>query len=51
MTDEHASYKEIGREFASHDSVNHSKDEYVRGSTHTNTVEGYSSGVGRLVEL
>jgi transposase-like protein len=30
MTDEHASYKEPGSEFASHDTVNHSKDEYVR---------------------
>ena len=42
MTDEHQSYKEIGREFISHDSVNHSRDEYVRGTVHTNTVEGYS---------
>lgn len=30
MTDEHASYKEVGKEFASHDAVNHGKDEYVR---------------------
>ena len=30
MTDEHSSYKEVGGEFASHDAVNHSKDEYVR---------------------
>jgi transposase-like protein len=30
MTDEHASYKDVGGEFASHDAVNHSKDEYVR---------------------
>jgi transposase-like protein len=30
MTDEHTSYKEVGREFVSHDAVNHSKDEYVR---------------------
>jgi transposase-like protein len=30
MTDEYGSYKEVGREFASHDAVNHSKDEYVR---------------------
>ena len=30
MTDEHSSYKEVGREFVSHDAVNHSKDEYVR---------------------
>jgi transposase-like protein len=30
MTDEMYSYKEIGREFSSHDTVNHRKDEYVR---------------------
>jgi transposase-like protein len=30
MTDEHASYKQVGSEFASHDAVNHGKDEYVR---------------------
>jgi transposase-like protein len=36
-------HREIGREFVSHDSVNHSRDEYVRGSVHTNTVEGYYS--------
>jgi transposase-like protein len=43
MTDEAGHYKELGRDFASHDTVNHSKDEYVRGSIHTNTVEGYYS--------
>jgi transposase-like protein len=30
MTDEAKYYKEVGAEFASHDTVNHSKDEYVR---------------------
>jgi transposase-like protein len=30
MTDEHASYKEIGRGFSSHDAVNHGEKEYVR---------------------
>lgn len=42
MTDEAAVYKKIGREFASHDSVNHGRGEYVnkiRPSIHTNTVE------------
>ena len=43
MTDEAMVYTEVGREFASHESVNHSKDEYVRGSVTTNTVEGYFS--------
>ena len=43
MTDEMPSYKEIGRDFASHETVNHKKDEYVRGEVTTNTVEGYYS--------
>jgi transposase-like protein len=47
MTDQAAWYPEIGRDFASHDSVNHAKDEYVRREgdklVTTNTVEGYYS--------
>jgi hypothetical protein len=33
--------------FASHLTVNHSIDEYVRGDAHTNTVEGYFSSFKR----
>lgn len=33
----------LGSRFRSHESVNHSKDEYVRGDVYTNTVEGYFS--------
>ena len=43
MTDEASYYREVGREFKSHDAVNHAKDEYVRGDVHTNTVEGFYS--------
>ncbi len=43
MTDESGIYKKLGEEFASHESVNHGADEYVRGSAHTNTVEGFFS--------
>lgn len=43
MTDEGRHYKAIGREFASHDSVNHGEEEYVRGDVYTNTVEGFYS--------
>lgn len=42
-TDESPLYPEIGREFANHETVRHSADEYVRGPVHTNTVEGYFS--------
>lgn len=41
MTDEAGQYRNVGREFASHGKVNHGKDEYVRGETHSNTVEGF----------
>jgi transposase-like protein len=47
MTDEWAAYRTIGKEFAMHDVVTHSKDEYVRREgdrvISTNTVEGYYS--------
>lgn len=43
MTDEAGRYTPIGRAFASHEVVNHSKGEYVRGNAHTNTVEGFFS--------
>jgi hypothetical protein len=41
MTDEARQYTEIGKDFADHQSVNHSAKEYVRGDAHTNTVEGF----------
>jgi transposase-like protein len=47
MTDERAAYKYIGHNFASHGIVVHSKDEYVRGGIHTNTVEGFFSTLKR----
>jgi transposase-like protein len=43
VTDEASYYKPIGREFAGHESVNHSEKEWVRGDVHTNTVENYFS--------
>ena len=33
----------MGEKFASHQTVVHSQDEYVRGDAHTNTAEGYFS--------
>jgi transposase-like protein len=44
MTDEMYSYKYIAEtDGLSHETVNHSKDEYVRGDVSTNTVEGFYS--------
>ena len=41
-TDSFPSYTLVGREFASHETVNHN-DEYVRGDVHTNTAENFFS--------
>jgi hypothetical protein len=43
MTDTASWYTALGREFASHETINHTIDEYVRGHVHTNTVEGFFS--------
>ena len=43
MTDEALQYRAVGKNFASHDVVNHSLDEYARGMVSTNTVEGFYS--------
>ncbi len=47
MTDEAKVYKSIGKGFASHETVTHSIDEYVRGNVHTNTIENYFSVLKR----
>lgn len=41
MTDKYTVYQGLGEEFAGHEIVDHGKGEYVRGSSHTNTVEGW----------
>jgi hypothetical protein len=43
MTDDSHFYKPVGKQFAAHESVNHSGEEYVRGLAHTNTIEGFFS--------
>lgn len=48
-TDEEQSFVGIGWNFASHESVKHSANEYVRGDVHTNTVEGFFSILKRGV--
>src|SRR5207302_9457442 len=39
----------IGKQFASHETVNHSAKEYVRSDDHTNAVEGFFSILKRGV--
>ncbi len=44
LTDEAKYYKAAGKQFASHEAVNHSAAEYARGhGIHVNTLEGYFS--------
>lgn len=43
MTDMAAYYKKPFKGFAGHETVDHGRDEYVRGEAHTNTLEGYFS--------
>jgi transposase-like protein len=43
ITDESKLYNKIGKEFSTHETVEHSAYEYVRGEVHTNTIEGYFS--------
>jgi hypothetical protein len=42
-TDDHRSYRQLGRVGFDHGVINHSAGEYVRGDVHTNTIEGYWS--------
>jgi hypothetical protein len=47
MSDKHRSYIKIGKQFAAHSHVNHSKREYSRGMAHSNTAESFSSMLER----
>ncbi|MEP4380357.1 MAG: IS1595 family transposase [Alphaproteobacteria bacterium] len=48
MTDEARQYVKMGEEFSGHGSVNHSIEEYVRGTFwHTNTIESYFATLKR----
>jgi transposase-like protein len=49
MTDEGGQYFHVGKEFARHETINHSADEYVRGDAYTNTAECRFSLMKRAV--
>jgi len=49
-SDEWQAYKPLPKLGYSHTTVNHSKLEYVRGSAHTNTIEGYWSQLKRSID-
>jgi transposase-like protein len=43
MTDEHKKFRKIGKQYASHETINHGSKEYARGNVNTNTIEGVFS--------
>lgn len=47
-TDEHSGYRHLSRTF-NHGVVRHSAGEYVRGATHTNSIEGFWSLLKRQI--
>lgn len=49
ITDESSIYYRLKREYG-HESVNHSKKEYVRGIVHTNTIEGFWGQMKRSMD-
>ena len=50
MTDAYQVYREPGKMFAAHETVDHGTGEYVRGDAHTNTVEGFYSQLKRSLD-
>jgi transposase-like protein len=50
MTDGSPVYTQPGAAFTSHETVNHSEGEYVRGDAHSNTVEGFFSQLKRSID-
>ncbi len=49
MSDEWKAFVSIGQAFAAHDTVRHSDRQYVRGSVHANSAEGFNDRVRRTV--
>jgi transposase-like protein len=49
-TDTSPVYNQVGKEFAAHETVDHGKEEYVRGDAHINTAEGYFSQLKRSID-
>lgn len=49
-SDEWQAYKTLPNRGFTHTTVNHSKLEYVRGSAHTNTIEGFWSQLKRSID-
>lgn len=50
ISDDNPIYRKVKRYGMFHDSVNHSKKEYVRGNIHTNTIEGFWGQMKRSID-
>lgn len=50
MTDQSQVYRPVGPYFASHETVDHSREEWVRGKAHVNTAEGYFGQLKRSID-
>ena len=48
-TDEYKAYNSLKKLGYKHDKVDHGKDEYVKGNTHTNNLEGFWSQLKRSI--
>lgn len=49
ITDSLNAYSLLSRDYSAHQIVKHDKDEFVRGSFHTNTIEGFFSYLKRSI--
>jgi hypothetical protein len=49
MTDEWKGFMSVGQQFAAHDTVRHSADEYARGNVHANSAESFNNRVRRTI--
>lgn len=49
ITDGFGGYKDLHLEYRDHQIINHNQDEFVRGSFHTNTIEGFFSFLKRSI--
>jgi transposase-like protein len=49
-SDEYGAYRTLDRLGYSHTTVNHSRQDYVRGRAHTNTIEGFWSQLKRSID-
>jgi len=49
-TDSASHYREMGKEFVAHETVDHKAGEYVRGNVTTNHAEGYFSQLKRSID-